>query len=54
MITWRDWVLFVIGIFMLLFILSGIAGCVYRYAITDFDCWFATDPVTCQKVKEAK
>ena len=45
-------ILSIISLFILICIIGSIAGCVYRYAITDSDCWFANDPIVCQKVKE--
>lgn len=46
-------ILFTISLIVLICIIGSMAGCVYRYAITDSDCWFANDPIVCQKVKES-
>lgn len=52
MISWRERVCLIVGILVLLCVLASMAGCVYRFATTDRDCWFATDPILCQKLKE--
>ena len=49
----EDWVVIILGVFVLLFMLSGIATCSYKYAITDTDCWLADDPIICQKIKDS-
>ena len=50
--SWKDWVVIIAGVFVLLFILSSVVGCVYTYAITDMDCWLSYDPIICQKIKD--
>jgi hypothetical protein len=35
-------------------IIGSMVSCGYVYSSTDPDCWFAKDPIVCQKIKDGK
>ena len=52
MTNWKDWLVIIVGIIVCLLILLSIAESVITLTITDIDCWLATDPIVCQKLKD--
>lgn len=35
-------------------LIGSMVSCVHVYSSTDTDCWFAKDPIVCQKIKDVK
>ena len=49
----KDIIIFFVIIFVFLIcVIGSCAEFMYKYARTDVDCWFANDPIVCQKIKD--
>ena len=47
-------VLFTLSLITLIIVIGCVSLFLYRFYLTDYDCWLANDPIVCQKIKDGQ